>query len=203
MCLDFRAHYTVWQELITDNPAEKVKLLKVDYNKRDCLTDDEVKALFPENDDDFMKIWKNFSVGALCYFLLTTGMRHGEARALKWSDINFADKVVNITKSVKNNGSIGTTKNGRSRLSIISPRTALMLNKLRDSSDFASDNDFIFTVNGKNPFWDTHTNKYFSQALKRANIPTDKNIVIHSLRHTFVTMCIKKNGMPGRQYCIP
>ena len=180
------------QCLIKHNPANKIEQFATDYKQRDILSDSEVEELFPLNFDDFKNLWGNYSVGIMCYLLVSSGMRQGEARALKWEDIDWNNDIININHSMKSDNSRGCTKNGKSRVSVLTRRTKEFLLYLRENSDFNTDEDFIFTITGERPFWTNHLYKYFNKALKAIGIPEDKNIVVHSLRHTFISNCRKR-----------
>ncbi|WP_222424340.1 tyrosine-type recombinase/integrase [Kurthia sp. Dielmo] len=68
----------------------------------------------------------NLKRTAVFYLLTFSGMRKGEAFALRWSDINFDEYEVRINKAVKrgkNGLYLGTTKNGDPRTIKIDEKT--------------------------------------------------------------------------------
>ncbi len=86
----------VTDEIIIKNPAEGVKALKeVDAKAAEtyhrALTEQEQKDFMQEMSDDY---YYEFVA-----FLLCTGMRFGEAAALTWSDIDYRQNVIHVTKT--------------------------------------------------------------------------------------------------------
>lgn len=74
------------------NPVTSVRLPKgLKRGKRIAPTDTQIQAIFTHADAPF---------GLFPVFLLCTGMRKSEALALTWSDIDFTDKEISVTKSI-------------------------------------------------------------------------------------------------------
>lgn len=89
--------YSVDLELIAKNPMRKVIRPKVPKTKKpftDFYSKDELNV--------FLRDAKEYNFRYFIFFRLLaySGMRKGEALALKWSDINFKDNTISITKSV-------------------------------------------------------------------------------------------------------
>ena len=77
---------------IENNPCQYVKLPKgLKRTHRRAPTEDEIKKI--ENSLDVQG-------GVIAYFFLYSGLRRGEALALRWSDIDFKNKVIKVNKSV-------------------------------------------------------------------------------------------------------
>ena len=71
--------------LIDNNPIANVECLnKAPEKPRDSLSIDEVKKLFPANYSTAMKVWEHHYNYTMMQLLVTSGMRSGELRALKW-----------------------------------------------------------------------------------------------------------------------
>ena len=90
--------YAIKLNLISDNPMKKVRLPKkkaqvVEINK--FYSTDELKHFFSCLED-----YGNLKFNAFFRILAFTGMRKGEALALEWSDIDFENKLIHITKGV-------------------------------------------------------------------------------------------------------
>ena len=64
------------------------------------LTDEEIDKFIKTATSTFKTGKNKFPYGPLYVFILYTGLRIGEMMALKWSDVDFDKKVVNINKSV-------------------------------------------------------------------------------------------------------
>lgn len=90
--------YAIKLNLISDNPMKKVRLPKkkaqvVEVNK--FYSTEELKNFFSCLED-----YGNLKFNAFFRILAFTGMRKGEALALEWSDIDFENKLIHITKGV-------------------------------------------------------------------------------------------------------
>lgn len=89
--------YGVDIELIAKNPMKKVIRPKPPTNTApftDFYSKNELKT--------FLDCAMNYNYKSFMFFRLLafSGMRKGECLALKWSDINFKNNTINITKSV-------------------------------------------------------------------------------------------------------
>ncbi|MBQ3199278.1 MAG: tyrosine-type recombinase/integrase [Firmicutes bacterium] len=81
--------------LIISNPCADVKLPTVKpAEERRALTEQEQKL--------FLTAIKQHNYGLLFGISYACGLRPGEARALRWSDIDFKQKLVHITHAVEN-----------------------------------------------------------------------------------------------------
>ncbi len=69
------------RDIVTFTPAECERIIKASYEKNDCGESDPLAPLLP--------------------FLLNTGLRIGEALALRWSDIDQKHQFVRIRKNIK------------------------------------------------------------------------------------------------------
>ncbi len=126
------------------------------------------------------------------YISLYSGLRLGEVCALKWEDIDFANRIIKVRSTiirVKNNTDNGT------HLEIGKPKTT---SSNRDVP--ITDNLFIllkqihqnsysqFVISTSDDFVSTRTfEDRFQRVLKKANI---QKYNYHSLRHTFATNCV-------------
>lgn len=74
------------------NPVAAVSLPKgLKRGKRKAPTDDEIKTILKNIDAPF---------GFFPFFLLCTGLRKSEALCLRWSDIDFDNQTISVTKSI-------------------------------------------------------------------------------------------------------
>lgn len=79
-----------------DNALKELKLSHRDFtSKKRALTIEEEKILL-----SFLKNGNYTRWYPLCYFLLNTGLRIGEATALQWSDIDFENKLIKINRTL-------------------------------------------------------------------------------------------------------
>lgn len=178
--------------LVKYNPLVEVEPLGSNYKKRDAFLLEELKIMFPLNREKLIKIWGSLYYANLYYLMVTTGMRVGEAIALKWEHIIFEMSAVLIVQAVKNDNTIGTTKSGKERSVIIPNRTSIMLMWWKEETLFEDNQDFVFhgldIKDPKKPINRSTVLKKFREGLRRAGIDTStRNIVVHSLRHTYNT----------------
>lgn len=120
----------VRDEKIKVNPIQNVESLSKTPDKpRDALSVDEVKRLFPLEYSDAIKIWETHRNYTLMLLLVTSGMRSGETRALKWSDVIWVDSGLLITKAWKDRGEIGCVKENREKFVRLPHTTMDLLEK--------------------------------------------------------------------------
>lgn len=64
----------------------------------------------PPTDEQLIKVNPDTEMGLLACFLLYTGLRRGELLALKWSDIDFKEKIIHINKVMQYASNAGNLK---------------------------------------------------------------------------------------------
>lgn len=184
--------------LINNNPLLKVRRFSTHVaKKKDILTPQELAKAFPNNLIKLSGIWKRPLYGTLFQLLLTSGLRTGEARALKWKHFDKGNKLVTVCRAMKNKNEIGLPKNGKTRIIRIPSHTVLILEEYRALSCYNEEEDFIFP--GRNPFHPISKEaiiENFRKGLDRASISVEqRNLVPHSLRHTYNTVSVTQ--LPG------
>ncbi len=76
------------ERIVPFNPLSSVaRLSKSLYKKRDSLSLQDIKTLFPQNEDEVLRIWRRTDFVVLYFLMLSSGIRSGEARALQWKHI--------------------------------------------------------------------------------------------------------------------
>lgn len=89
--------------IIQRDPSVDLELPKAAQGKRRSITDAERAAI--------LKMCETHQAGLYIQTLLYTGVRPGEAIALKWSDIDFDKRLLNVNKAVESGASrIKSTK---------------------------------------------------------------------------------------------
>ena len=157
---------TRWKEAGTFTKSEQTKLLSV---------------LCADMD--------RFRLGVLlCLF---TGLRLGELCALKWSDIDLADKTLTVRRTVQRlyveNAATKTVlvetfpKSGNSKRSIPLQDTVVAL-----LNDFRNAKEYVF--GGDKPLDPRTMQNHYKKILNEAGVDY-KNF--HTLRHTYATNCIE------------
>ena len=124
-----------------------------------------------------------------------TGLRVSELLALRWSDVDFENLELNVTRSIWHQV-VGNCKTEASAKPV--PMDNYMAEDLlrwRRQSDYASDDDYVFaseTMKGKQPYWPDNLMKRHIRPVAKAN-GINKNIGWHTFRHSFGTL-LKANG---------
>ena len=125
---------------------------------------------------------------------LYAGLRIGEICALKWEDIDFENKLINITHTLqrvyvsrKNTKVIYTTPKTQKSIRKI-PLARTLYSKLKEVSKKYPSNAFILT--GDTEKWSEPIGYRYSYKfiLRECKVKYKK---YHCLRHTFATRCIK------------
>ncbi|MFM1538412.1 tyrosine-type recombinase/integrase [Helcococcus bovis] len=181
--------FAVSREYISENPCLKVFKPKKEKSKKTKIwTIDELK-IFLENMKEYDYKW-------YAYFRLLafSGMRKSEGLALNWSDIDFKNNEITISKSLKTYDQkliCGDTKTGNIRTIPMDNNTIEILKKWRKLQfQFFGRLDIIFN-NGQGGYTQTTTPAYsFKTVSKKSNLPIVK---IHSLRHLHASMLIHSN----------
>ena len=100
----------VHDDIIVKSPADGIQALK----ETDKATETYHRALTEQEQKDFMQEMAKDYYYEFVSLLLCTGMRMGEAAALAWSDIDYKQNVIHVTKTVTfnedNTMSIGSPK---------------------------------------------------------------------------------------------
>jgi integrase len=114
-----------------------------------------------------------------------TGMRKGELRALRWSDLDWGALKVRVRRSYVR-GQFGTPKTRRSVRAIpLASRLAEELELHHRSTPWNSDKDLVLAhPHTGRPLDHARMLKHFKAALVRANV---RPVRLHDLRHTFAT----------------
>lgn len=138
-------------------------------------------------------------------FVLQTGVRMSELRGLKWSDVDFKNRKIHISRnlvfdSMRNQFVEGETKTSSGVRDI--PMTQVVCDILmeikneRKNSKIAQIefNDYIFLNKNGRPIANDNYDSSLKVACKHAGI---KQISMHTLRHTFATRCIESGMKPN------
>ena len=136
---------------------------------------------------------------------LVTGMRRGELLGLKWSDVNFAEGVISVRRSLvelKGEGIIESEpKTSKGYRSILLPAFALAVLKehqerqavLRQRASQWKDRDYVFCTSHGTPFAAANLRTMFKEVLKKAGLP---DIRFHDLCHSVATLLLSIGTHP-------
>lgn len=187
------------KRIIPYNPAESVEKIQIDEATEQAkqtvhrpLTDSEIKAFFEKaSDSDYLNMYK---------LMLATGLRCGEACALKRSDIDFSSKKLTVqrTLTMERTGGSYTVSIPKSRkfrtiplsdLAIEAIRSQLALRtELFGSADAFQDNYLFFSPKGGEMALRNSVLKDCKRICKAAGI---EDIGTHSFRTTFINVLLR------------
>jgi integrase len=171
----------VMDERIPRNPCAGIKLPRIVSAEKRGLTREELISLSEECG----------TYGPVILFLGTTGLRIGEALALRVEDLDVANSSVAVkrswTKDVSGRRILGSsTKTGTSRVVPVAPH---VLESLRPFFEAKKAEDWLFIgPRGNVMDYDWLRQRVFMPAAKKLGLT---GITIHSLRHTCASLLIR------------
>lgn len=195
--------YAVNLGMIKDNPAKRIivpvnkedrsrKNLNNYYNREelqhffDCLLDDDINP----------QAYVFFRLAAF------SGMRKSEMLCLEWSDIDYQNQIVNVTKT--------QSKGDNNRLLVQTPKTRRSVRKVfidKKTCDVLKEwkkkqqsyllflgfnvnqgNHYIFSNENNEMFQPTKPRIWLEHTLKRYDL---KHVTVHAFRHTYATLAFE------------
>ena len=198
--------YAVEKDVLIKNPTTSVLLPSqkaFDNTEIIYFNEEELKRLKDE-------MFRTYSIGSHVYvynyayiLILNTGLRIGEALALKWSDVDFKSKTLHVKRNVvmtkkrnENNVAEGgynikiqdTVKSKSSNRIIPINENALdALNHLKEKKGLT---DFVIINSKHKQTLPTLFTRTFVNIQKNAKFKQTTGV--HSLRHTFASMSFMK-----------
>ena len=195
--------YAVLMDVISSNPFDKVIKPKSRQTQRkgNFLTKEELK--------EFLKLAQTTTLSyffPLVHLMSYTGLRQGEALALKWSDIDFENKKITVDKTavrIKEKQTLQTPKTKNSKRVIsIDPVTLSILRSwkkdqikiyFKNGKHFEGNDNFIFT-NQRADWVHIHNFiRYFKRFIADHKL---KQITPHGLRHTHASLLFSAGVEP-------
>lgn len=195
--------YAVLLDIINTNPLDKViKPKSKEVKKKDnCYTKDELNKFLSVAKKDSSQVFY-----ILSHTIAYTGMRIGEALALKWSDINFTDKTISINHTlvtVDGKKVLQTPKTKASKRIISVDQYTLKLLKewqleqkkafFKLGKPYLHGDNFIFTNSFGELYFSNEIRKIMSRLIKRNGL---KQISPHGLRHTHASLLFESGIQP-------
>lgn len=185
-------------ELIIRNPANSIKPNPIKKKAKD------IKAYQPEEAAKFLECAEHDPLGRMFIFQLTTGLRPGELAGLRWCDVDFASRSIEVVETVSDHGgriSVGTPKTENSSRTVVLSDGAIRLLEEQAKSEkeklavLGSQHERsgrIFT-NTKGGVLRPNN---FSRNLRRISETAGiKEITPHGLRHTYASLSLM-HGVP-------
>lgn len=195
--------YAVLMDILDSNPFDKVIKPKSRQTQRkgNFLTKEELR--------EFLKLAQTATLSyffPLVHLMSYTGLRQGEALALKWSDIDFENKKITVDKTaarIKEKQTLQTPKTKNSKRVIsIDPTTLSILKSwkkdqikiyFKNGKHFEGDDNFIFT-NQRGEWVHIHNFiRYFNRFIADYKL---KPITPHGLRHTHASLLFNAGVEP-------
>lgn len=195
--------YAVLMDIIDSNPFDKVIKPKSRQTQRkgNFLTKEELK--------EFLKLAQTATLSyffPLVHLMAYTGLRQGEALALKWSDIDFENKKITVNKTavrIKEKQTLQTPKTKNSKRVIsIDPNTLSILKSwkkdqikiyFKNGKHFEGDDNFIFT--NQRADW-VHIHNFIPYFKRFVTDHKLKPITPHGLRHTHASLLFSAGVEP-------
>lgn len=128
------------------------------------------------------------------YLMATyTGLRQGELRGLRWSQVDFGRSLVHVLEGVTR-GRVSSPKGKRRRSVPLAPTAAQALLELRAESHWTDPQHYVFACPSTgNPMARAGLMDRYREALRTARL--SESFCFHDLRHTFGTTMARK-GVP-------
>ncbi len=181
---------------LTHNPAEHVRTPDVVAPERVPWTADQAAHFLEHVADD--------RLAELFELIIGTGLRRGEALALRWSDVDLERRVLRVRRSVTDVGGrlvIGKPKTAGSAAGVgLSPRVVAALQRQRERQVFEAlewaegyeDSGLVFTRENGTMLRPEYVLRRFHELSADAGLPL---VRVHDLRHLAATLMLTA-GVP-------
>ena len=193
----------VENRLISWNPAKATVLPKLEDDEARAMTVDEMNIFL----DALNKIKGPYKVRVtwrtIFLTLLGTGIRSGEALALRWARVDIRNRTATITEGIKRTKEMGLVfgdpKSAKSKRPVPLPNEvafALRLLRIHQAKvklavgEAYENQDLVFSSSIGTPINPRNLIRKFHEIRDTAGLSTD--ITVHSLRHTFATRLLER-----------
>jgi Site-specific recombinase XerC len=116
------------------------------------------------------------------------GLRVGELRGLRWSDVDPQLSIIHVRRSYTNSGKFQPPKSGRVRSVPLIPQAAEPLFALGGRGHSLEPDDLVFLSPKRRVLNDSRQRRRFYEATERAGLP---HLRLHDLRHSFGTLAVQ------------
>ncbi|MFK0249746.1 tyrosine-type recombinase/integrase [Amycolatopsis azurea] len=158
----------------------------------------EIQPWSPEEALTFLRSIGSHPLYPAFLAILTYGLRRGEVLGLRWEDVNFASRNLDIRQQVQRIGRgilIGPLKTAASRRTL--PLVEAVEAALRIHAQKAAsrpEHDLVFTSQNGTPLDPRNFSRLFTRLCETAGV---RVITVHAMRHTTATI-LKDLGVPDR-----
>jgi integrase len=184
--------------LVPRNATEAVKSPRPAPEQIKPLDSEQVKTLLKAVHGDCFE--------ALYTLAVTTGLRQGEILGLKWEDIDLANGVIRVRRTLTRRGGrllLGDPKTKRSRRTVrlteatveaLKGHLAHQMEQMERLGDLYKDQGLVFAT-GKGTLVNPSNlrKRSFAPLLEKAGLPS---VRFHDLRHTCATLLLSRNVNP-------
>lgn len=160
---------------LSDNPFKNVKRLKVQTEPPPFMT--------PEHITRFLETLPTFWRGVFMFALLT-GSRPSELVNLRWEDLDFVRRTIQIGSKYF------STKTRKVR---VLPMHDALFSMLQDMKVKANGSEFVFAKPNGQPYTAIYVSHVFKDAIRKLELPEELHL--HSTRHTFASLLVQ-SGVP-------
>ena len=184
---------------------------------KEKMKEKKIEVFSVDQQNDFLEIIKGHEFEILFLLALGTGLRRGELLALRWSDIDFENKTINVDSNIQQAYIFEDEETKRLEKIEQEPKTinsfrtvpipSKVLDKLQEHKQKQEqyklafqeryiDNDFVIcdkygkTLDVKRP------TRMFYSIQKKMGVPEDEQIKFHGLRKTYATRLFEKEVPP-------
>ena len=156
--------------------------------KADVFTMDELKRILNPS------VWKDYADFLAFYIIASCGLRVGELRAVRVSQIFWNEKILLVNGFCKNDGfrtnynKKGSEENKKIRVVPLSDKLILMLRNYIVENNRKFDDFLFYNHTGEKPVSKEHLWRQFKRVLKETGVyDPERRLIPHSLRFTYVT----------------
>lgn len=178
-------------DLVARNVADLVSPPKGQPREMKVWTDEQART--------FLAVAGNSRYGPIWILALATGMRKGELLGLRWRDVDFERRMLQVRQTVgqlrgriefkppKTKSSLRTISLPAEVITLLREQRQRQSERRLALGEAWNDHDLVFTVGNGNPIHPDNVRHDFERLVREANVPM---IRIHDQRHTHVTLAI-------------
>ncbi len=188
--------------VILANPADRLgRQLRLTLSK--ATRQEQIKAFNRHQLDAFLTVTSTQEPRWYPVFLLLarSGLRLGEALALQWEDVHFAERELRVERAIFN-GVLSTPKSGHGRTVDMSKQLTETLRRLQATQKseklrrgLPELSPWVLASTAGTPLDHANVNKAFKRLLKAAGLQL--HFTPHGLRHTYASLLLQHGASPA------
>ena len=178
------------KEILKENILRNIKFPRINNSVIDVISKNDFKNIIDEIKKSKINDFKKEIILFLT-LLFKTGLRHSEARALRWQDIKFDKNSISITHSLYCTNyreyKLTDTKTRSSRRTIhIDNKLSKQLKEYKETKEFNKNNNFVFCNKEGKPRIAEFAKYHLNKSAKKLNL----KITTHGLRHSHASILL-------------